>query len=81
MTTEILRNIMYRTEPGEAEAPAQEGDDGAPAQARASQRNERLADVGMIVLDEVRKRGPHPPACCTGGAVLLITLCGCVPSG
>ena len=36
MTTEILRNIMYRT------------DDPADPQ-----REDRLADVGLIVLDEV----------------------------
>ena len=37
MTTEILRNIMYRTEePG------------------AAPREDRLAGVGLVVLDEVR---------------------------
>ena len=43
MTTEILRNIMYR----------QEGEGGA------LQREDRLANVGMVVLDEARPP-PHP---------------------
>ena len=38
MTTEILRNIMYRTE--------EEADDG-------STKRDALADVGLVVLDEV----------------------------
>lgn len=37
MTTEILRNIMYRQEDGTA----------------TSQREDRLASVGLVVLDEV----------------------------
>ena len=41
MTTEILRNIMYRTE-----------------EAGPGSREDRLANVGLVVLDEV-----IPPTC------------------
>ncbi|KAK9837400.1 hypothetical protein WJX84_008897, partial [Apatococcus fuscideae] len=47
MTTEILRNIMYR-----ADAPS--GEEAAPP-VRATE--DRLADVGMVVLDEVHYLG------------------------
>jgi hypothetical protein len=44
MTTEILRNIMYRT----AETAGEGG---------GSTRDQRLGDVGLVVLDEVGAGG------------------------
>ena len=41
MTTEILRNIMYRIQDA----------------SRNPEREDRLADVGLVVLDEVK--APH----------------------
>jgi superfamily II RNA helicase len=44
MTTEILRNIMYRSQAEQADT-----------------TEDRLADVGLVVLDEVRPLTLTPP--------------------
>ena len=70
MTTEILRNIMYRTE--------EEAEDN-------STNRDALTDVGLVVLDEVSPDNPHSAlecrkrpwaACCNTCGKLCGNTCG-----